>query len=218
MVTLVTDWSLLTLGVIQEVAALVGLAEHHGLPLPVIGTEDVVRLRVTVGAVPVVPGGLENSHYETSRRGVERQTCSCSGQGRCRAPGGCSPPPGPGADSPGPGWWWWSHSGLGHHRAGLHSQHPGLSYRNCTESRTSGQLDRSRGSHSPGHTCSTGSRTGGPPAPRSQWGHTRSRQGRCCRTACHGKYFIKLSTLRIFLFYLLADERPARQRRVRVLK
>ena len=55
MVTLVTDWSLLALRVLQEVAALPHLAEHHGLPLPVVGTEDVVRLGVGGGAVPVIP-------------------------------------------------------------------------------------------------------------------------------------------------------------------
>ena len=55
LVTLVTDWSLLTLRVLQEVAALPHLAEHHGLPLPVVGTEDVVRLGVGGGAVPVIP-------------------------------------------------------------------------------------------------------------------------------------------------------------------
>ena len=57
LVTLVTDWSLLTLSVLHEVAAVVDLVEHHGLPLAVIGAEDVVRLGVAVGAVPVVPTG-----------------------------------------------------------------------------------------------------------------------------------------------------------------
>ena len=55
LVTLVTDWSLLTVGVLQVVAALPDLAEHHGVPQVVIGAEDVVRLGVAVGAVPVVP-------------------------------------------------------------------------------------------------------------------------------------------------------------------
>ena len=126
LVTLVTDWSLLALRVLQEVAALPHLAEHHGLPLPVIGTEDVVRLGVTVGAVPVVPGGLENSHYETSRGGVELQTCSCSGRGRSRAPGGCSPPPGLGADSLVLGWCWsWRdiHPHTLYREVGCHTPH-----------------------------------------------------------------------------------------------
>ena len=55
LVTLVTDGSLITVSVLQEVAAVVDLVEHHGLPLAVIGAEDVVRLGVVVGAVPVVP-------------------------------------------------------------------------------------------------------------------------------------------------------------------
>ena len=39
MVTLVTDWSLLAMRVLLEVAAIEDLAEHHGLPVFVIGTE-----------------------------------------------------------------------------------------------------------------------------------------------------------------------------------
>ena len=58
LVTLVTDWPLVTVSVLQEVAALPDLAEHHGVPQVVIGAEDVVRLGVAVGAVPVVPGGI----------------------------------------------------------------------------------------------------------------------------------------------------------------
>ena len=60
LVTLVTDRSLLTVGVLQVVAALPDLAEHHGVPLVVIGAEDVVRPGVAVGAVPVVPAGISN--------------------------------------------------------------------------------------------------------------------------------------------------------------
>ena len=44
LVTLVTNWSLLALRVLQGVAAPRDLAEHHGFPLFVIGAEVVVRL------------------------------------------------------------------------------------------------------------------------------------------------------------------------------
>ena len=57
LVTLVTDWSLLTLSLLQEVAALPDRAEHHWPPLLVIGAEVVLRLGVVSGAVPVVPAG-----------------------------------------------------------------------------------------------------------------------------------------------------------------
>ena len=60
LVTLVTDWSLITVCVLHEVAAVIDLVEHHGLPLAVIGAEEVVRLGVAVGAVPVVPAGIKN--------------------------------------------------------------------------------------------------------------------------------------------------------------
>ena len=58
LVTLVTNWSLLALRVIQEAAGLPDLAEHHGFPLFVIRAEVVVRLRVAVEAVPIVPAGI----------------------------------------------------------------------------------------------------------------------------------------------------------------
>ena len=44
LVTLVTDRSLITVCVLHEVAAVIDLVEHHGLPLAVIGAEEVVRL------------------------------------------------------------------------------------------------------------------------------------------------------------------------------
>ena len=55
LVALVTDGSLITVSVLQEVTAVIDRVEHHGLPLAIIGAEDVVRLGVAVGTVPVVP-------------------------------------------------------------------------------------------------------------------------------------------------------------------
>ena len=57
LVTLVTDGSLVTVSVLQEVAALPDRAEHHWPPLLVIGAEVVLRLGVVGGTVPVVPAG-----------------------------------------------------------------------------------------------------------------------------------------------------------------
>ena len=66
LVTLVTNWSLLALRVLQGVAAPRDLAEHHGFPLFVIRAEVVVRLRVADGALPVVPAGRTKCriHFE----------------------------------------------------------------------------------------------------------------------------------------------------------
>ena len=44
LVALVTDWSVLAVGVLQVVAALPLQAVHHGVPLTVVPTQDVVRL------------------------------------------------------------------------------------------------------------------------------------------------------------------------------
>ena len=60
LVALVTNWSLLTLRLVQEDAAQPDFAEHHRLPLTVTEAEDVVWLGVVMGAVPVVPADIAN--------------------------------------------------------------------------------------------------------------------------------------------------------------
>ena len=60
LVTLVTDWSLPTLRVLQKVTAPPDLVEHHGTPLSVIGAEKMLCTGVAVEAVPVIPAGSEN--------------------------------------------------------------------------------------------------------------------------------------------------------------
>ena len=65
LVTLVTDWSLLTLRVLQIVTAPIDIVEHHGPPLSVILAEKVLCRGVAVEAVPVIPAGSENCRRRT---------------------------------------------------------------------------------------------------------------------------------------------------------